>query len=203
MRLMLNVDHPQPHKIAKAVDLLRAGELLCYPTDTGYGIGCDPHQPKAVERLFRLYNRPKNKRASLLCNDFKQISKYAYVDDQTFRAAKRALPGPYTLILKATKMVSKALHGKRKEVGIRVPDHPVVLALVDAFGAPILNVTARDFSKNYLDDPYDIEDILGAHLGAVIDCEILPEAPSTVVDFTQPEPEVLRVGQGDPDAFLR
>lgn len=202
MLLVLNIDHPQPHKIAKAAELIRKGEILCYPTDTGYGLGCDPHQLKSVERLFRMRNRPKKKPASLLFADFKQLAQYAHIGNQGFRAAKHALPGPYTLILQAGKQVARKLHGKRREVGARMPDHPVVIALLEHLGMPLLNVTARDSLGSYLGDPHDIERMLGKQLGAVIDGGIIPENPSTVIDMTSETAEVLRVGQGDPDAFL-
>ncbi len=202
MLLLMNIDHPQPRKIAKAAELIRAGEILCYPTDTGYGLGCDPHQLKTVEKLFRMGNRSKEKPASLLCSNFKQIAQYAYIDDTSFRVAKRVLPGPYTLILKATKVVARRLHGKRKEVGIRYPNHPVVLALIEELGTPILNITARAPDGHYLDDPHEIDRIWGKQLGAVIGGDLLPKSPSTVIDLTGDEPEILRVGQGDPDVFF-
>jgi len=202
MLLVFNDHHPQPRKIQKVADLIRQGNLICYPTDTGYGIGCDPFQRKTVEKLFRLSGRPKNKPASLLVANFKQMAQYGYINDRAYRVAKRVIPGPYTLILKATKQVPRPLHGKRREVGVRVPDHPVILALLEELEEPLLNVTASNFDREYLDDPHEIDDIWGKQLGAVIDSGIIQENPSTVIDFSSGEPEVLRVGQGDPDVFL-
>lgn len=203
MLLVIDPGYPQPRKLQKAVDLLKAGMLVCYPTDTGYGIGCDPHQHRAVEALVGLWPfRSEKKPGSLLACDFKQISRYCYIGDQAFRVAKRTMPGPYTLILEATKEVPRTLHGKRKEVGIRIPDHPIALGLLELMGSPILNITAQDHRGEYLDDPHAIDSIFEGKLAAVIDCDIVPENPSTVIDLTGPQPEVLRVGAGDPDVFL-
>ena len=193
---------PSPAKSKRPRNCSEQAKFFVIPRTQDTVWGCDPHQPKAVTQLFRMINRPKNKPASLLCNSFKQVAQYGYIDDQSYRAAKRALPGPYTLILKASKLVARSLHGKQKEVGIRYPDHSVVLALIEALQSPLLNVSARDPNENYLDDPREIEQIWGRHLAAVIDCDLLPESPSTMIDLTQDFPEVLRVGQGDPDAFL-
>lgn len=202
MLLVLNPEHPQPRKLQKAAELLRQGEILVYPTDTGYGIGCDPFQRKVVERMFRLLSRPTSKPAALLCSDFKQVAIYGHISDSAYRVGRRIFPGPYTLILKATKQIPRPLQGKRKEVGIRVPNHAVTLQLIEAFENPILNLTVTDGQGNYLDDPREVEDLWGKQLGAVIDCDLIPEDPSTVVDLTGREPEILRVGQGDPEVFM-
>lgn len=202
MLLALNPHHPQPRKLQKAVDLIRAGEIVVYPTDTGYGMGCDPFQLKTVERMFRLLNRPKNKPAALLCSSFKQVAQYCVIGDSAYRTARRIFPGPYTLILRATKQVPRPLQGKRKEVGIRVPDHNVILHLLELHDGPLLNLSVVDSEGVYLDDPIEIEQRWGKHLGCVIDADLIPEDPSTVVDWTGREAEVLRVGQGDPEIFM-
>ncbi len=202
MLLVLNEHHPQPRKLQRAMEILQEGEILCYPTDTGYGLGCDMNQRKAVEKLYRITNRPKNKPGALLASSFKQVSQYCYIGDIAYRVAKRVLPGPYTLILQATKEVPRHLQGKRKEVGIRIPDHPVILGILELMGTPLLNVTANDLSGQYIDDPREIEDLYGKLIGAVIDAEILPENPSTIVDLTTATPEVLRLGVGDPGVFF-
>lgn len=201
MLLVIHPEHPAPRKISKVADLLRRGEIIAYPTDTGYGLGCDPFQRKTVERMFRILNLPDKKRASLLCSDFKQIAKYGYISDTAYRTARRIFPGPYTLILQATKAIPRPLHGKRKEVGIRVPDSPIVLAILEELGAPLLNVTVRDTHGEYMDDPHEIEATYRKHIGAVIDADLVAENPSTVVDLTSDYPEVIRVGQGDPSIF--
>lgn len=202
MLLSIHPEHPQPRKVARAADLIRDGQILAYPTDTGYGLGCDPFQRKTVERLFRLLSLPDRKRASLLCKDFKQMAVYGYISDFVYRKARKVFPGPYTLIVEATKAIPKPLRGKRREVGIRVPNQNVLLALLEELDSPILNVTARDFQGEYLDDPHEIESVYRKSLGAVIDGDLLPESSSTVIDLTGDYPEVVRLGQGDPDIFL-
>jgi tRNA threonylcarbamoyl adenosine modification protein (Sua5/YciO/YrdC/YwlC family) len=202
MLLSIHPQHPQPRKIEKVIEIVSKGDIIAYPTDTGYGIGCDPFNRKTVERLFRLLSIPENKLASLLCADFKQLARYGYIGDMAYRVARRIFPGPYTLILQATKEVPRPLHGKRKEVGIRVPDHPITLAILQLLGGPILNLTARDLEGCYIDDPLEIERIYRHQIGAIIDGDLIPENPSTVVDLTGPEPDIIRVGQGSPDIFL-
>jgi tRNA threonylcarbamoyl adenosine modification protein (Sua5/YciO/YrdC/YwlC family) len=188
--------------LKRAAEILAKGGLLCYPTETGYGIGCDMYQRKTVERLFRLTNRPKNKPASLLCKDFKQVSQFGYINNVYFRIARRIFPGPYTLVLEATKEVPRHLHGKRREVGIRVPSNPVIMGILEEMENPIMNVAARTFEGEYIDDPHVIEHVWRNELGAVIDCDLLQEDPSTVVDLTGDVAEILREGQGDPNVFL-
>jgi tRNA threonylcarbamoyl adenosine modification protein (Sua5/YciO/YrdC/YwlC family) len=202
MLLSFDDRHPQPRKIQRIVELLRDGEIISYPTDTGYGLGCDMNQKKAVEKLFLITQRPKNKPGALLAKEFKQVSEYCYIGDVAYRVARRVLPGPYTLILEASKAVPRHLQGKRKEVGIRIPDHPIILAVLEDFGTPLLNVTANDHLGQYLDDPLLIEQRYGKHLGAVVDAGLIPENPSTIVDLTGSIPEVLRLGVGDPEVFF-
>ncbi|MEM1008990.1 MAG: L-threonylcarbamoyladenylate synthase [Myxococcota bacterium] len=202
MRLTLHPEYPQPRKLEQVVDFIRRGEVVAYPTDTGYALGCDMNQRKAVEHLFRFTQRPKNKPGTLLSANFKQVSQFCYISDHAYRVVRRVLPGPYTLILEATKAVPRHLRGKRKEVGIRIPDNPVALALLEQWGSPFLNVTAYNFSEQYLDDPLDIERFYGKQLGCIVDVDLVTEKPSTIVDLTQNPPEVLREGTGDPEVFF-
>ncbi|TNE48244.1 MAG: threonylcarbamoyl-AMP synthase [Deltaproteobacteria bacterium] len=202
MLLSVHPEYPQMRKIVRAAQYLKDGEIVAYPTDTGYGLGCDPFQRKTVERMFRLLNLPDTKYASLLCKDFKQMAVYGYISDYVYRKARKVFPGPYTLIVEATKAIPKPLRGKRREVGIRVPNNNVTLALIEELEGPILNVTARDFQGEYMDDPHVIESVYRKSLGAVVDCDLIPESSSTVMDLTGEFPEVVRLGQGDPDIFL-
>lgn len=201
MLLFVDSRYPQPRKIRRAADILRSRGLLSYPTDTIYGIGCDPFERKAVEALFAMRNRPNWKPASLLCSDLKMMARYAIMTDEAHRAIRRVIPGPYTFIFRATPDVPRSLTGKRKQVGIRVPDNNIVLSLIEELGAPILNVSARDREGVYLEDPRETERIWGRSLGAVIDGELLPPRESTVIDLTDRHPEVLREGLGDPSLF--
>ncbi len=202
MLLIMEEKHPQPRKVKKIVEAIQRGEIVAYPTDTGYGIGCDPYKAKTVEKMFKALNIPEKKLASLLCANFKQLAKLGYISDWAYRIAKRIFPGPYTLILEATKEVPRTLRGKRKEVGIRVPNHPVILAILEELGGPILNLTARSPQGEYLEDPREIERIYRKQIAIVADCGLIPENPSTVVDLTGDEPIIIREGQGDPELFL-
>ena len=122
-----NPEHPEPRKIARAVDLLQRGEIIGYPTDTVYGLGCDILNKQAIERIYQLKGMRKDKALAFICPDLSDISRYAVVENNTYRLLKRFLPGPYTFILPATREVPKYLHLKQKTVGIRVPGHPVSL----------------------------------------------------------------------------
>ncbi len=202
MILTVDADYPNLKKVANAVHLLKQGGILAYPTDTTYGIGVDPFQPKAVSLLFEQTKRPPGKPASLLCSDITMVSQYAVISDRIFRTMKRALPGPFTFILPALKTVPRGLHGKRREVGIRVPENPIVQELIRAFGSPILNVSARDLEGNYTGDAREIEKIWGYKLDAVIDCGGLEPHESTVLDLVDEQPVLVREGLGDPSLFL-
>ncbi|MGK5089658.1 L-threonylcarbamoyladenylate synthase [Bdellovibrionota bacterium FG-2] len=202
MIITVDPDYPNLKKVANAARFLKQGGMLAYPTDTTYGIGVDPFQPKAVSLLFTQTRRPPGKPASLLCSDITMVSQYAVISDRIFRAMKRALPGPFTFILPALKSVPRGLHGKRREVGIRVPAHPIVQELIKALGSPILNVSARNLDDHYTGDAREIEDVWGYKLDAVIDCGDLEPSESTVLDLVDDQPLVVREGLGDPALFL-
>lgn len=202
MLLSIDPEYPNLKRVANAARILRQGGLLAYPTDTTYGIGADPFQPKAVAELFAQTRRDPAKPASLLCADLKMISKYAVISDRIFRALKRAIPGPYTFILPATDAVPRGMYGKRREVGVRVPDHPIVQSLIAALGTPLLNSSARDLEGQYLDDAREIEALWGYRLEAIIDCGPISPQESTVIDLVDDEPVLIREGLGDPSLFL-
>jgi len=200
MRLPINDKHPEPHKIARAVEILRRGDLIAYPTDTVYGIGCDITQKKAVDRIYQAKGMKKEQRLAFVCPDLSDIARYAIVDNQTYRILKRALPGPYCFILNATREVPKILMMKRKTVGIRVPDHPIAHALVVALGNPIVS-TSASWQGETLNDPDEIDDRF-RDLELVLDAGYGGLEPSTVVDLTGPEPRVERVGVGPVDVLF-
>jgi tRNA threonylcarbamoyl adenosine modification protein (Sua5/YciO/YrdC/YwlC family) len=195
LRIPVNPDHPEPRKIARAADAVRAGEVIAYPTDTVYGLGCDIHQKKSIDRIYQMKQMKKDKPVAFLCPDLSEIARYAIVDNQTYRILKRGTPGPFTFILNATREVPKILMMKRKQVGIRVPAHPVARALLEDLGHPIVSTSAT-FGDETLMDPADIatrfrqvELILDAGWGNL--------TPSTVIDLTGDSPEVVREGAGD------
>ena len=197
MRIEIHPTHPQPRKVRQAVEILRRGGVILYPTGTVYGLGCDIHQKKAVERIYQIRRLKKDHPLSFMCPDLSKIAHYAYVDDFAYRIMKRLVPGPYTFVLKATREVPKMLVRKQKTVGIRVPDDPVALALLEELGSPIVSASAT-YQGQVLNDP----DELFARFkqaDAFIDSGWGGIEPSTVIDLTGDEAEVIRQGAGPVD----
>ncbi len=201
MILQLNPEHPQPRRIDQAREILKSGGLVAYPTDTVYGIGCDIFNKQAVERLHALVKEikgaPDHSPLSFICKDLSNIAEYAFVSDYAYRTLRRMLPGPYTFVLEATKLVPKVMRKKRKTVGIRVPDSPIALALVEALGNPVANTSATDGEGELLPDPWTIEDLYGHAVDLVIDGGYVFPEPSTVIDFSGDYPQLIRRGKGD------
>lgn len=170
MLLEINPDNPQARLINKVVEQLRDGAIICYPTDTVYGIGCDIFNQKAIKRVFQLKNRPKHKPFSFMCADLKDVSKYAHVSNLAYRVMKKSLPGPFTFVLQGSKIVPKIMITKQKTVGIRVPDNRISMELVTALGNPILTTSALLGSEGkMMDDPYEIHQQFGKMIDIVID----------------------------------
>ncbi len=195
MRLAIDPEHPQPRTIRRAVDALRSGGVIAYPTDSTYAIGADLNDKKAIESLYRIKNMPKDHPLTLLCPDLGNIATYALVDNPSYRLIRRLIPGPYCFILPATREVPKLLMRKRKHVGIRVPAHPVTHALLTELGNPIVSTTAACDGET-LKDPAEIDAKLRG-LALVLDADLGAELPSTVVDLTSAEPQIVRYGVGE------
>ncbi len=198
MLLSINPEHPEPRKIRRAVELVEAGEVIAYPTDTAYGLGCDLFNKKAIDRLYQIKPMAKSHQLSFVCPDLSDISRYALVDDCQYRMLRRLLPGPYTFILEATREVPKIVQSKRKTVGIRVPDHPVILALVAELGRPMINTTANIHGGDPFIDPFEIDDEFHG-LGMVLDAGAGGVDLTTIVDLTGGHMEVIREGAGPID----
>lgn len=171
--------------------------MLVYPTDTVYGLGCAIDRKKAVDRIYQIKRMPKNHPLTLVCPSLSNIAKYAYVDDFAYRIMKRLVPGPYTFILRATREVPRLLLRKRKTVGIRVPDHPVPLALVEALGMPLLSTSAT-LDDEAVADPDELATQFRS-VDIVLDAGWGGLDPSTVLDLTGDEPVVVREGVGPVD----
>jgi tRNA threonylcarbamoyl adenosine modification protein (Sua5/YciO/YrdC/YwlC family) len=198
--VVLDEDRPNPRKIQKAAALLEAGGVIAYPTDTVYGIGCDLHNRKAIDRIYRIKGLDRGHRLSFICQDLSNIAEYAYVTDFAYRWLKRLLPGPYTVVLTASKMVPKILLEKRREVGIRVPECPTAIDLCSALGRPIISTSATDpETGEILIDPEVVKDRLGSQLDLVLDGGLLTNEPSTVVSLIDDEITILREGKGPVD----
>ncbi len=201
MLITVNPENPQPRLIRKMAQILQDGGTIAYPTDTYYGIGCDIMNKKAIGKIYRLKHRSQKKPFSFICSDLKNISKYAKVSNYAYKTMRRLLPGPYTFVLEGSRLVPKIMLTKRKTAGIRVPDHPVCLALVKEFGHPIISTTATLAAGQVLSDPYQIHETLGSQIDVVADGGPVLGGPSSVVSLIGDTPEVIRVGLGDVSIF--
>ncbi len=198
-RLHIHPTHPQARKITQAVEHLRRGGVVVYPTDTVYGLGCDIRQKSALQRIRQMKQMPKDKPVAFVCPDLGDIARYAIVDDRAYRIMRRLLPGPYTFILMATREVPRIVMRKQKTVGIRVPHHEVALSLVRELGGPIVS-TSASVADEQLNDPDELMQRF-PRADAVIDSGWGGLDPSTIVDLTGPTPEILREGAGPVDVI--
>ncbi|MFH0810316.1 MAG: L-threonylcarbamoyladenylate synthase [Pseudomonadota bacterium] len=202
MLLKVNRANPQPRHIATTVEILRQGGVVVYPTDTFYGIGCDIFNKKAMERVYRLKKRPKDKPFSFICSSLTDISHYAQVSNYAYKTMKRLLPGPYTFLLEGSRLVPKIMLTKRRVVGIRVPDNNIALSIVSGLGHPIVSTSATTPDGEVLTDPELIQESLGKEVDLVIDAGPLGFEPSSIVSLIADVPEVVRAGKGDVSEFL-
>lgn len=193
--LEIDAQHPQPRLIERAVSILESGGLIAYPTDTYYAIGCDLLNKRAVEKLYRLKQRPKNKPLSFLCADLSDASQYARISNFAYRTMKRLVPGPFTFILPATPLTPETAMTRQKTVGIRIADAAIPQALVERLGHPLLTTSAT-FEGEPLNDPRSIKERLGHGLELIVDGGFQVFEPSTVVSLLDDEVEVLREGKG-------
>ncbi len=194
---------PQPRAIAQAVQVLRDDGLVAYPTDSCYALGTQLGNRDGLERIKRLRRLDDKHHFTLVCHDFAQLGHLVHLNNAAFRAIKAATPGPYTFILPATGDVPKRLmHPKKRTVGVRIPDHPVVSALLSELGEPLLSSTLLMPDEDEpMTDGWQIKEELDHWLDAVIDSGECGSEPTTVVDFSDGAPVVERVGAGDPSRF--
>lgn len=197
MILKINPDNPQPRHIRKVAEVLEQGGCIAYPTDTLYGLGCDLYQKDAIQRVRTLKKENKNKRLSIICADLKDISKYAQVPNYAFRIMKQLVPGAYTFVLEATKLVPRTMLTTQKTVGIRVPKHNIPLAIVKELGHPVITTSVTKADETLYSDPEEIDELFGKTLNLVIDGGRIAAHHSTIIDFTGDEPKLLRQGKGD------
>src|SRR3954471_12462226 len=205
MILTLHPDNPNPRQLKMIVECLKDGGVIIYPTDTVYGMGCDISQHKAVERICRIKDiNPAKAQFSFICSDLSHLSDYAKsVDTPVSRMLKKALPGPYTFILPASKMVPKILKAKKDTVGIRVPDNNICRAIVSELGNPIMSTSLpiEVYVEEYT-DPEIIHEKFGKIVDIVVDGGIGGMTFSTVVDCTDAEPVLIREGAGSWEELL-
>ena len=201
--LQLHPEHPQKRHVDRVVEALHRGGVIVYPTDTVYGLGCDIFNRKAINRIYQIKQAPAGKPLSFVCSDLKDLARYAKnISNASYRMMKRLLPGPYTFILEASRDVPKFMIGKRRTVGIRVPDNPICLEIVQALGRPVLStsvVAAEDGIA--MNDVDSITARYGKVVDIIVDGGVIVSTPSTVVDLTGEEPEILRASAGEADLY--
>ena len=201
MLTKINPKNPQVRLITKVAEILKKGGIIAYPTDTYYGIGCDIMNKKAIGKIYQLKQRNRIKPFSFICSGLKNISHYAKVSNYAYKTMKRLLPGPYTFVLEGSKLVPKIMLTKRKTAGIRVPDHPICLELVETLGNPIITTSATMPDGTNFFDPSLIHDFFYPIIDVVIDGGPVPGYPSSVISMINDMPEVIRKGRGDITVF--
>lgn len=200
----IHQDNPQTRLISQAVDILRKGCVIIYPTDSGYALGCMLEDKHSMERICRIRQLDSHHNFTLMCRDLSELSTYAHVDNAAFRLIKNNTPGNYTFILKATKEVPRRLmNEKRKTIGLRVPSNPIALALLAELNEPMMSTTLMLPGNAFAEsDPEEIRDTLSKHVDLIINGGYLGQQPTTVIDLTEEAPVVVREGAGDPTPFL-
>ncbi|MFG2099798.1 L-threonylcarbamoyladenylate synthase [Micromonospora echinaurantiaca] len=196
-------DNPQPRALRQVVDLIRDGGLVAYPTDSCYALGCQLGNRDGLDRIREIRHLDDRHHFTLVCRDFAQLGQLVKVSNAAFRLVKASTPGSYTFILPATREVPRRLlHPRKRTVGVRVPDHTVAQALLAELGEPLLSSTlVLPGEDEPLTHGWEIKERLDHLVDAVLDAGDCGKEPTTVVDLSQPEPEILRRGAGDPSRF--
>jgi tRNA threonylcarbamoyl adenosine modification protein (Sua5/YciO/YrdC/YwlC family) len=189
--------HPHKRVINRAAQILQEDGVVVYPTDTVYGLGASIYSRAGLNRIYRIKRISNHKLLSFIVPDFKNISHYAHVSNWAYKILKRCLPGPFTFILPATSLVPKKLFQKRKTVGIRIPNNNLCIELVKTLGSPIISTSVPAGPDEILNNPDEIIKRLGNEIDMVMDGGLLVSEPSTIVDLTGMEPEIIREGSGD------
>lgn len=201
--LQIHPDNPQTRLISQAVEVIHSGGVIIYPTDSGYALGCHTGDKKAMDRIRHIRQLDDKHNFTLLCRDLSEIALYAKVSNSQYRLIKSLTPGPYTFIHKATKQVPRRLqHPKRKTIGIRVPDNPIALALLERLDEPLMSTTLMlPGDQMPMTDPYEMRQILGHQVDLIIDGGYCGIEPTTVVLMEDEIPVVVRQGLGDTRVF--
>ncbi len=199
----IHEQNPQHRLIHQAVEIIRQGGVVVYPTDSAYAIGCHIGDKQAMDKIRTIRQLDKRHNFTLVCRDLSEISTYAQIDNTQYRLLKAHTPGPYTFILKATREVPKRLmHAKRKTIGIRIPDNIITQALLEDLGEPLMSSTLILPGEELpMTDPYEIRQVLEHQLDLIIDGGFCGFEATTVVDFEEEVPYVVRKGLGDPAPF--
>ncbi|QNE20410.1 threonylcarbamoyl-AMP synthase [Kribbella qitaiheensis] len=196
-------ENPQKRAIGQVVELVRGGGLIAYPTDSCFALGCALGNKDGIDRIKSIRQLDDRHHFTLVCQDFAQLGQFVHISNAVFRSIKAATPGSYTFILPATKEVPRRLlHPKKKTVGVRIPDHVVTQALVGELGEPLLSTTLLlPDQEEPMTQGWEIKELLDHQVDAVVDSGDCGTEPTTVIDFSEDVPEVVRVGAGDPSPF--
>ena len=198
MLLSINPKNPQPRLVQQVVELLENDGVIIYPTDTVYGLGCSIYSKKAMKRLHLIKKMDPKKPLTLICSNQTQIQEYTQgIEPPIFKLLRKHLPGPYTFVFRASKIVPKMMLTPRSTVGFRWPDHPITLAIVEMLGHPILSSSLRISEDQLYDDSQEIHDHFKKRVDAVVDGGSIFAEHSTIIDFSQGDPILLRQGKGN------
>lgn len=199
----IHPDNPQSRLLRQAVEVIQKGGIIVYPTDSGYALGCRLGCEESLSRIRQLRQLDKRHNMTMLCRDLSDLNHYAKVTNPIFRLLKAFTPGAYTFILQATREVPRLmLHPKRKTLGLRVPDHPILLALLECLDAPLMSTSlVLPGAISPLSEPEAIRDVLGMKVDLIIDGGACDTKPTSVIDLTGPYPVILREGKGDVNPF--
>lgn len=197
MRLKINPDNPQLRLVRHVVDSLKQGGVVVYPTDTTYGLGCDIFNRKGVKKIYQIKQRDPRKPFSFICSDLAEVSSYAQVSNFAFRILKRHLPGPYTFILEASKVVPDSLTTRQKTVGIRIPDNEISRLIVQELGHPLVTTSANISGEETIQDPELVDPQMERMVDMVVDGGVSMGIESSVISLIDDRIEVLREGAGD------
>jgi len=193
----INPQNPDPEIISGTVDMLQNGQIIVYPTDTIYGIGCDILKPKAVQTIQKIKNRKKQKPLSIICADLKDISRWALVSNFQYKILKKYLPGPFTFILKASKEAPKILQDpKRKTIGIRIPNNKICQQIVQELGNPVITTSVNKSGKQNYANPDKIKKDWFGKVDLILDAGQIKGEPSTVISLIDDKIEIIRQGKG-------
>ncbi len=199
MRILIDPKTPKPRVVKRVAEILDKGGVIVYPTDTVYGLGCRISNKRGIDTINSI--KASVKPRSIMLSDLKAISRYAKVSNEAFRILRSLLPGPYTFILPATRLVPRLLQTNRKSIGVRIPDHWFCRAVVEEVGEPIITASVPLSHERLHIDPVEIDRYLGHRVEAVVDSGILPDIPSTIISLETDTPVVLREGLGRVDMF--
>jgi tRNA threonylcarbamoyl adenosine modification protein (Sua5/YciO/YrdC/YwlC family) len=198
----IHPDNPQKRLIDQAVEMVRKGAVIVYPTDSGYALGCHIGDKEALDRIRAIRRLDDRHNFTLVCRDLSEISTYAKVDNTQYRLLKAVTPGPYTFIMQATREVPRRIQSRRKTIGMRVPDNAIVSALLEALGEPLMSTTLILPGESHPEtDPYEMRQSLEHAVDLIIDGGYGSLEPSTVIDLSEEVPQVVRRGLGDPAPF--